>query len=101
VQKGIGAENMNQLPSFKMEWLKFKDRIVDLQHGKKQYENVLITDIDIDKRTIFFREDYGRGRQGMASGGVMSMVEVEGIATITKDEHKEKMGVLAGDNGKY
>ncbi|MCC7574801.1 hypothetical protein KO361_04375 [Candidatus Woesearchaeota archaeon] len=94
---------MNQLPSFKMEWLKFKNRIVDLQHGKKQYNNVLITDIDIDKRTIFFREDYGRGRQGMASGGVMSMVEVQGLETPATNEHvkMEKMGVLAGDNGKY
>ena len=91
---------MNQLPSFKMEWLKFKNRIVDLQHGKKQYNNVLITDIDIDKRTIFFREDYGRGRQGMASGGVMSMVEVQGLEIPDTEEVKhDKMAYSPGIMG--
>ena len=100
------VESMNKqngLPPHKKHWIDFKGCIVDLQHGKKKIPNVLIMDVDIEKRTIFYREDLGNGRRGMASGGVLGMVEIEDTSKAVKPESVRvdygNIKELAGDKG--
>lgn len=96
------------LPEYKKHWLYFKGRIVNFQHGRKKYVNVKVIDIDINRRTIFFQEEYGRGRKGMVSGGIVSMVEVETQSLVDVEDNPvtdlpqthTDLSLLAEDNGK-